>query len=219
MLTKSKTENTHVLVHENCRKLFNDKHKLTTVNTKDTNGTRKSTSLFNWKENYFSCNQHCIEDYKNPSRRDWHLASTLEIRESVILACQSRLETDSKDEWALHVQKRFLDCIDFVAVEARYYATCRLRFQSQKSSTDEPKAKKKKGRNVNSKQMEAFEKACKRLEVEATIHSMPEFKRKVQEFSEDYEAYDSRYLKKLLKDSYGSYISLPEELGIFNIFH
>ena len=43
--------------------------------------------------------------------------------------------------------------------------------------------------------------------------SMPEFKQKVQEFSEDYEAYDSRYLKKLLKYSYGSYISFSEELG------
>ena len=61
--------------------------------------------------------------------------------------------------------------------------------------------------------MKAFEKACKWLEVEATIHSMPEFKRKVQEFSEDYEAYDSRYLKKLLKDSYGSHRGFSEELG------
>ena len=42
---------------------------------------------------------------------------------------------------------------------------------------------------------------------------MPEFKEKVQEFSEDYEAYDSRYLKKLLKDSYLSHISFSEELG------
>ena len=42
---------------------------------------------------------------------------------------------------------------------------------------------------------------------------MREFKQKVQEFSEGYEAYDSRYLKKLLKDSYGSQISFSEELG------
>ena len=61
--------------------------------------------------------------------------------------------------------------------------------------------------------MEVFEKACKWLEDEGTIHSMPEFKHKVQEFSEDYEAYDSRYLKKLLKDSCGSPISFSEELG------
>ena len=76
------------------------------------------------------------------------------------------------------MQKRILDCIDFVAVEARYHATYRLRFQSQRSSTDESKAKKKKGRNVNSKQMEAFEKVCKWLEDEATIYSVPEFKQK-----------------------------------------
>ena len=58
------------------------------------------------------------------------------------------------------MQKRILGFIDFVAVEACYHATCRLRFQSQRSSADEPKPKKKKGRNVNSKQIEAFENAC-----------------------------------------------------------
>jgi len=41
------------------------------------------------------------------------------------------------------VQKRTLDCIDFIAVEARYHAACRLRFQSQRLSKHEPKAKKK----------------------------------------------------------------------------
>ena len=82
LLIKSKTENTQVLAHENCSKRFNDKRKLTTKSTKDTRDTRKSTSLFNWKQNFFFffCNQHCIEDYKNPSRRDWHLASTLQIQ-------------------------------------------------------------------------------------------------------------------------------------------
>ena len=161
LLIKSKTENTQVLVHENCRKRFYDKRKLT---TKDTRDTRKSTSLFNWKQSYcFFYNHHCIEDYKNPSIRDWHLASTLEIWQSIISTCQSRLEADPKDEWALQVQKRIIDCIDFVAVEAHYHATCSLRFQSQRSSVDEPKVKKKKGQNVNSKQMEAFEKAYKSL--------------------------------------------------------
>ena len=38
--------------------------------------------------------------------------------------------------------------------------------------------------------MEAFEKACKWSEDQATIQSMPEFKQNVQEFSEDYETQD-----------------------------
>ena len=84
------------------------------------------------------------------------------------------------------MQKRILDCIDFVAVEVHYHATCKLRFLNQGSSTEEPKAKKN-SRNVNPKQMEAFEKACKWSEDQATIQSMPEFKQNVQEFSEDYE--------------------------------
>ena len=111
------------------------------------------------------------------------------------------------------MQTRILDCIDFVTVEACYHSTCRLRFQGERSSTDEPKDKKKKGWNVNSKQLQAFEKVCKWLEDEATIHLTPEFKEKVQDFSESYEAYDSRYLKKLLKHSHSSHISFWEELG------
>ena len=200
-----------MFVHESCRKRFTDKRKLPT--NKQERDTRKSTSSFNWKQNCFFCSEPCILDVKNPSRRDWHFASTLTIRENVLLDCKSRLECDPNDDWGLQVQKRTLDCIDFVAVEGRYHTTCRLRFQNQGSSTDEPKAKKKRGRRVNSKQMESFEKACKWLEDEATIHSMPEFKRKVQEFSGDDEAYDSRYLKKLLKDSYGCHISFSEESG------
>ena len=53
LLIKSKTENTQVLVHENCRKRFNDKRKLTAINTKDTRDSRKSASLFNWKQKFF----------------------------------------------------------------------------------------------------------------------------------------------------------------------
>ena len=79
LLIKSKTEKTQVLVHENCRKRFNDKFKLTAINTKDIRDTRKSTSSFNSKQNCLFCSQHCIEDYKNLSRGDWHLASTLQI--------------------------------------------------------------------------------------------------------------------------------------------
>lgn len=46
-----------------------------------------------------------------------------------------------------------------------------------------------------------------------TIHSIPEFRKKVQEFSRDIEAYDSRYLKKLLKNRYGSHVFFSEENG------
>ena len=49
LLIKSKTKNTQLLVHENCRKL-------TTINTKDKRATRKSTNLFNWEQLFFSIN-------------------------------------------------------------------------------------------------------------------------------------------------------------------
>ena len=49
---------------------------------------------------------------------------------------------------------------------------------------------------------------------------MPEFKQKIQEFSEDFEAYNSRYLKKLLKDSWLAYIIFGRDgQRNPNIFH
>ena len=73
LLIKAKTENSHILVHENCREQFNDKRKLTIINTLETLEPYLTGNKFFFF--FFFCNQHCIEDYKNPSRRDWHLAS------------------------------------------------------------------------------------------------------------------------------------------------
>lgn len=210
-LIKSQIENTGVFVHENCRKRFTNKRRISIDKQERDRNTRKSTGSFNWKQNCFFCKEPC--DSKNPSRKVWHLASTLQIRKSVLDTCKSKLESNADDEWALQVQKRTLECIDFVAAEARYHRSCRLQFENQNPSTDEPNAKKKRGRNVNSKQMESFDKACKWLEDEVSIHSMPEFRQKVKEFSGVNEPYDSRYLKKLLKDRYGSHISFSEENG------
>ena len=75
LLIKAKTENSHVLVHENCREQFNDKRKLTIINTLETLEPYLTGNNFFFFFFFFFCNQHCIEDYKNPSRRDWHLAS------------------------------------------------------------------------------------------------------------------------------------------------
>ena len=176
-LINLKKENTEVFVHENCRKWFNNKRRISTDKQERDRDTRQSTNLFNWKQNCFFCNEPC--DSKNSSRRVWHFTSTLQIRQSVLNTCNSKLENNSSS--ALQVKKRTLDCIDYVAAEARYHRSCRLQFENQDPSADEPNAKKKKGRKVNSKQMESFDKACKWLEEDTSIHLMPEFRQKVKE--------------------------------------
>ena len=110
-----------------------------------------------------------MQDNKNPSRRDWHLASTLEVRQNILDTCKTRLMNNVGDEWALKVQSRIQDCIDFVASEARYHQICRLRFQTSKNLSDEQKGQRK-----NEEMMECFQKACEWLETEASVQTMPD---------------------------------------------
>ena len=214
-LVTCKDEKTPVFVHEDCRKWFNNKRRILTVKeNRETKKTRRSFTLFNWKENCFFCGSSCVNDVKNPSRRDWHIASTLQMRQNILDTCTSRLEKNASDEWALQVQTKALDCIDFVAAEARYHRNCRLRFETTLSSVkDDLQKTNMKGRKTNEEKMDSFLKAYEWLETEASIHTMSEFKTKVQEVSADDETYDSRYLKKLLKDHYGAHISFSDEPG------
>ena len=75
------------------------------------------------------------------------------------------------------------------------------------------KAKRSRGRRSNTQMMSCFEKAYQWLEAEITVHSIPDFTKKVWEFSTSNEVYDSKYLKKLLKDCYGAHISFSDEPG------
>ena len=120
-LRLSKTEKLSVFVHETCRKWFNNKRRLTEQDQSGSKRTRNSLELFNWKVNCFYCGLECIPDRKNPARKrkDWHLATTLAITDNILTICKTRLEENGEDQWALEVQRRGMDCIDFVAAEIR----------------------------------------------------------------------------------------------------
>ena len=61
--------------------------------------------------------------------------------------------------------------------------------------------------------MDCFQNACNWLENESYIHTIKDFRQKVQELLGDEVAYDVRYLKQQLKNHYGSHISFSEESG------
>ena len=69
------------LFSRGCRKLFNNNCRIS-KNAKTTHkkNIRRSFCLFSWKMSSFLCSSACHLDQKNPSRRDWHLASTKQLR-------------------------------------------------------------------------------------------------------------------------------------------
>ena len=214
-LQNSQTNNLPVHVHEQCRKWFNKKRRINAEKSQtETKKTRKSVQLFNWKLNCFLCGSPCSHDRKNPSRKNWHLASTYEIRQNILDNCKTRLENNEDDEWGFQVQSRITDCIDFIAAEARYHHNCRLHFQtsrSQAESTDS--STKQKGRPQNEELMDFFQNACEWLEAEAEVITMRKFRDKVIECAGREDVYDTRYMKTLLKDKYGGHIFFLNKVG------
>ena len=99
------------------------------------------------------------------NKKQWHLAQTLQIRETILRECQERLEKDESDTWALEVNKRIQGCIDFVASEARYHRYCRVRFSCGK--TLQPQ-----NRSRNEDIMYFFKKICEWIELETDIHTV-----------------------------------------------
>ena len=74
-------ENRPVYVHEECRKWFNNKRRIESDNVSkvEIKKTRKSLDGFDWKNRCIICSKDCIFDPKNPSRKNWHQASTFQI--------------------------------------------------------------------------------------------------------------------------------------------
>ena len=141
----------------------------------------------------------------------WVQASTLQLKGALTRECQERLNMDPEDEWSIRVIGRVQSCIDLVAVNARYHPTCRLLFKTHRSLVSVSSPIKRKGRRVNRSQMKAFLFACNWLENETTVHSLKEFRAKVQEYLGDTKASREQLLKILLSQHYKSHIVFSNE--------
>ena len=151
--------NIQVHVHGECRRWYNNKRKLTvessgTVKKKE---IRQSIESFDWRINCFLCRDTCIEDKKNPTRNRWHRACTLEIRTKMLDICSERLSVNSEDPWALSIQWRIYQYIDFVATEARYHQGCQVKFRLKRDLESDTIAS---GRKRNKTMMGVFLPTC-----------------------------------------------------------
>ena len=78
---RSENEGLEIFVHKDCRKWFNNKRRISTESEISQRKRRKSTHFSSWNTNCFLCDSACNIDRKNPSRRDWHFASSNQIRQ------------------------------------------------------------------------------------------------------------------------------------------
>ena len=102
--------------------------------------------------------------------------------------------------------------IDLVETKAKYHTGCRLKFEvhdQQRTGT--------KGRKPTTNHMDSFNEACRWLELESIVHTMKEFRGKVQEYLGEEQAYQTHYLKVLLKNKYGASITFTAEKGNFTL--
>ena len=193
--------NLPVFVHEECRKWFNNKRRINNQ-PQTVKKSRRSVDQFNWKLNCLYCGLECMTDRKNPKRKDWHLASTFDTRESILKKCEARIEEEN-DPLALQIKTRIMDCIDLIAAEARYHKACSLKLHTKKTLDS---SNTQKGRRPNETLQNAFAKTCEWLEMETDLITVQEFRDKMLEFSDTDDVNECSYLKKLLKDRYGAYI-------------
>ena len=104
------------------------------------------------------------------------------------------------------MKARVQSCIDLVAAHTRYHPTCRLLFKTHRTPDKVRTLMGRKGRRTNRQQLKAFWLACNWLENETTVHSLKEFRAKVQEHLGDIKASREQYLKVLLTNHYKSHI-------------
>ena len=181
-LVASAQNNNTVFVHEYCRKSYTDKRKFS--EDKQERKSTKSHASIDLKSNCIYCNETCISDPKNPSQKDWHLISTKKKKETILDACSQRISCDSTDGWALDVKARVNACIDLVATKAKYHMRCRMEFE-----LGNPQNSCIKGRKPSSKHMDSFKEACRWLEQESKVHTVKEFREKIQEYLGEVKAY------------------------------
>ena len=167
--------------------------------------TRQSLGdIFHWKQQCFLCAKPCIPDKKHSDRKNFHLVTTLHFRDKILSFCTTR-----NDKWGIEVQRRSLDCHDFVAAEARYHKQCYERFYSEKTNDISSP-----GRPLDQKSLKYFHLVCEWLESEAEIYSISEIHKKMSDIAGSGEnIYSQKWLKAKLQQKYKDHIFFVEALG------
>ena len=91
-----KNNGVQVKVHEKCRKWCNNKRRLSTQDGEKIEcRSSKRANNFEWKIICFLRGDKC-ESKKN-FRKDWSLAATMEIRQTIKMRCEERMRENAED--------------------------------------------------------------------------------------------------------------------------
>ena len=109
-----------------------------------------------------------------------------------------------------------MNCIDFIAAEARYHTQCIALFKSERKLEA---SKQNVGRPTDDLLLKAFGEACDWLEEEIDPVTVAQFEDKVTQIAKKKEVYGRRYLKQMLKDKYGVHIQFSEQPGLETLIY
>ena len=205
-----------VRIHRQCQKeVYNElKRKNPIPDTLSAKVAKVSTrssvgSEFAWKSDCFFCQKSCLFDPKHFGRSDCHHVTTLPLKTKILDVCSKR-----KDEWAISVQRRVLDCHDLIAAEARYHESCYRNFVLGRASRDETHHQSTAGRPADENCLYFFDQVCEWLEKEGELRSLEEIYVEMVEVAGSAEkVYSKRWLKRKLKEKYQDHIFFSEING------
>jgi len=117
-----------------CRRHYNDKRKIDQLMKSDDSPVvlrkfRSESPCFNWRTNCMLCGGEAVIHDRHPDRnRVWEVRTTNATRDSFLECCEANPEHPLAED----VKARLLDCIDLVAVEARYHDSCGIQFRQRR---------------------------------------------------------------------------------------
>ena len=159
-------------------------------------------------------------DDRHQERSDIHVASTLELYDSILDVCAKRM-----DAWSLEVQGRLQSCHDFVAADAVYHQECSVHFRlgRNKSELDlsclSDREKGKAGKSKTCCMSESFLEMCVSLEnaMDNELWILIELREHMVERFRQETVYSQRQLKDELKVKHGEHIFFAQVNGRRNI--
>ena len=212
---------TAIFVHDKCRRNFTDKKRLRSITASDDSekggATKKwwrlHTAGFYWKRDCFFCGKSTNYDPKHPDRSTQvHEVTTLPYRKRILEACDKR-----SDSWAAEVKIRLHDCLDLVAVEAKYHSKCQLKFCCETSADTgfQPFL----GRPTDAVMVEHFSVLCNWLENDggSKLYTLAELRHKMIELTGSSNVYSDKRLKQKVELHYGNHIYFAELNGKQNV--
>ena len=193
-----------IYIHVSCRTML--KNNIRAMRSEEPNTCSEMTlsmcTPFDFKSQCFFCEKTSKVDNKNPTRKDYHLVTSLDSIQSKILSiCASR-----DDEFSKSVECRLTSVSDLVAAEARYHQSCRRNFERMNlMKQNEPIADKKRDRE------QAFEVMCTKLEENNQKYTIGDFSAGMA--SLNVESFANRTIKLKLISRYGTNISFVDYPG------